>query len=137
MTERHQIVHIIGVRLQLWARRCLLRSWLSGRFRFRDVWILARQPYALGSRAWEIPIHAVKSMTGHMIAASGAVEAVAAILTIGRGRVPATINLRQADVECDLDYVPDASREFDGRTVMSNSFGFGGQNATLIFGRAS
>jgi 3-oxoacyl-[acyl-carrier-protein] synthase II len=92
---------------------------------------------ALGSRAVEIPVHAVKSMTGHMIAASGAVEAVAAILTIGRGRVPATINLRQADVECDLDYVPGSSREFDGRTVMSNSFGFGGQNATLIFGRAS
>jgi len=91
----------------------------------------------LGSRADQIPVHAVKSMTGHMIAASGAVEAVAAILTIRRGRVPATINLRQSDSECDLDYVPGSAREFSGATVLSNSFGFGGQNATLIFGRAS
>ncbi len=91
----------------------------------------------LGPRAGQIPVHAVKSMTGHMIAASGAVEAVAAVLTIGRQRVPATINFRQADIECDLDYVPGASREFSGDIVMSNSFGFGGQNATLIFGRAS
>jgi len=85
----------------------------------------------------QIPVHAVKSMTGHMIAASGAVEAVAAALTIRRGRVPATINLRQPDIECDLDYVPGSAREFGGNTVMSNSFGFGGQNATLILGRAS
>jgi 3-oxoacyl-[acyl-carrier-protein] synthase II len=91
----------------------------------------------LGSRADQIPVHAVKSMTGHMIAASGAVEAVAAILTIRRGRVPATINLRRPDRECDLDYVPGSAREFSGDTVLSNSFGFGGQNATLIFGRAS
>jgi 3-oxoacyl-[acyl-carrier-protein] synthase II len=91
----------------------------------------------LGPRASEIPVHAVKSMTGHMIAASGAVEAVAAALTIERGRVPATINLRQADIECDLDYVPGSTREFGGATVMSNSFGFGGQNATLILGSPS
>ena len=91
----------------------------------------------LGARAGEIPVHAVKSMTGHMIAASGAVEAVAAVLTLARRRVPATINLRQADVECDLDYVLGESRRFDGQIVLSNSFGFGGQNATLIFGRAS
>jgi len=89
----------------------------------------------LGARAREIPVHAVKSMTGHMIAASGTVEALTAVLTIARRRVPATINLRQSDVECDLDYVPGASRGFGGSTVMSNSFGFGGQNATLIFGR--
>ncbi|UCE56912.1 MAG: beta-ketoacyl-[acyl-carrier-protein] synthase II, partial [Desulfobacterales bacterium] len=72
-------------------------------------------------------------MTGHMIAASGAVEAVAAALTISKKQVPPTINLTKADSQCDLDYVPNNSRDFIGDTVLSNSFGFGGQNATLIF----
>ena len=89
----------------------------------------------LGPRAYEVPVHAVKSMTGHMIAASGAVEAAAAALTIARGWVPPTINLDTPDSECDLDYVPGKARPFAGNTVLSNSFGFGGQNATLIFGR--
>jgi 3-oxoacyl-[acyl-carrier-protein] synthase II len=68
-----------------------------------------------------------------MIAASGAVEAVASVLTLARGQVPPTINLEHPDPECDLDYVPGGCRDFTGRTVLSNSFGFGGQNATLIF----
>ncbi len=89
---------------------------------------------ALGPRAYEIPVHSVKSMTGHMIAASGAAEAVAAALTLARGKVPPTINLTQPDSQCDLDYVPKAARPFSGRTVLSNSFGFGGQNATIILG---
>jgi 3-oxoacyl-[acyl-carrier-protein] synthase II len=91
----------------------------------------------LGSRAYEVPVHAVKSMTGHMIAASGAVEAAAAALTIAEKRVPPTINLEKSDPECDLDYVHGKARPFFGKTVLSNSFGFGGQNATLIFGRYS
>lgn len=90
---------------------------------------------SLGGRASQIPVHAVKSMTGHMIAASGAAEAAAAVLTIARRTVPPTINLQKPDARCDLDYVAEGAREFDGRTVLSNSFGFGGQNATLIFGR--
>jgi len=89
----------------------------------------------LGDRARRIPVHAVKSMTGHMIAASGAVEAAAAVLTLRTGTVPPTINLRTPDPECDLDYVADGPRPFDGRTVLANSFGFGGQNAALLFGR--
>ena len=89
----------------------------------------------LGERARRIPVHAVKSMTGHMIAASGAVEAAAAVLTLRTGTVPPTINLRTPDPECDLDYVADGPRPFDGRTVLANSFGFGGQNAALLFGR--
>ena len=89
----------------------------------------------LGGRARQTPVHAVKSMTGHMIAASGSAEAVAAVLTITRNTVPPTINLESPDRECDLDYVPGKARAFVGRTVLSNSFGFGGQNATLIFGR--
>lgn len=90
---------------------------------------------ALGRRAFGIPVTANKSMTGHLIAASGAVEAAASALTILKGKVPPTINLSEPDPECDLDYVPGPSREFKGRTVLSNSFGFGGQNATLVFGK--
>jgi 3-oxoacyl-[acyl-carrier-protein] synthase II len=89
----------------------------------------------LGPRARRIPVHAIKSMTGHMVAASGAAEAAAAALTLQHGVVPPTINLRTPDPQCDLDYVADGPRVFRGRTVLSNSFGFGGQNATLIFGR--
>jgi 3-oxoacyl-[acyl-carrier-protein] synthase II len=88
----------------------------------------------LGDRAYQIPVHAVKSMTGHLIAASGAVEAAAAALTIARRIVPPTINLRNPDPLCDLDYVPGQARPFAGRSILSNSFGFGGQNATLILG---
>ena len=89
----------------------------------------------LGGRADKIPIHAVKSMTGHMIAASGAAEAIASVLTLVTGIVPPTINLTTPDPQCDLDYVREGARSFNGTTVMSNSFGFGGQNATLLFGR--
>ena len=89
----------------------------------------------LGPRARDIPVHAVKSMTGHLIGASGAVEAVAAALTLNRGVVPPTINLRNPDPACDLDYVEDGARAFQGRTVLSNSFGFGGQNASLVLSR--
>jgi 3-oxoacyl-[acyl-carrier-protein] synthase II len=90
---------------------------------------------ALGPRAREIPVNAIKSMTGHMIATSGAFEAAVSALTLFTGNIPPTINLHQADAQCDLDYVPNHSRPFAGRTVLSNSFGFGGQNATLIFSR--
>jgi 3-oxoacyl-[acyl-carrier-protein] synthase II len=90
---------------------------------------------AFGDHAYRMAVHSVKSMTGHLIAASGAVEAVAAAMTLYRKRIPPTINLRTRDVECDLDYVAEGPREFAGNTVLSNSFGFGGQNATLIFRR--
>jgi 3-oxoacyl-[acyl-carrier-protein] synthase II len=90
---------------------------------------------ALGARANQIPVTANKSMTGHLIAASGAVEAVASALTLFKQQVPPTINLTNPDPECDLDYVPGECRPFGGRTVLSNSFGFGGQNATLILGK--
>ena len=86
-----------------------------------------------GSRARLIPVTANKSMTGHLIAASGAVEAVASAMTLLTGKIPPTINLTRPGPDCDLDYVPLRSRDFTGKTVLSNSFGFGGQNATLIF----
>jgi 3-oxoacyl-[acyl-carrier-protein] synthase II len=91
---------------------------------------------ALGKRAFEIPVTANKSMTGHLIAASGAVEAVASALTLFAGIVPPTINFFNRDLECDLDYVAEGRRSFEGRTMLSNSFGFGGQNAALVFRRA-
>ena len=86
----------------------------------------------LGKHAERIPITANKSMTGHMFAASGALEAVVSILTIQRGLIPPTINYETSDPECDLDYVPNRARERQVRTVLSNSFGFGGQNACLV-----
>ncbi len=100
-----------------------------------DIVETAAIKQTLGRRAYEIPVHSVKSMTGHLIAASGAVEAVASVLTIFNRCVPPTINLTKPDDQCDLDYVPNVMRNFKGDTVLSNSFGFGGQNATLIFRR--
>jgi 3-oxoacyl-[acyl-carrier-protein] synthase II len=90
---------------------------------------------SLGPRAFAIPVTANKSMTGHLIAASGALEAAASALTLHTGWMPPTINLEHPDPLCDLDYVTEGKRAFDGRVVLSNSFGFGGQNATLIFGK--
>jgi 3-oxoacyl-[acyl-carrier-protein] synthase II len=89
----------------------------------------------LGARAGAIPVTANKSMTGHMIATSGALEAVVSALTLHTGKVPPTINLACPDPDCDLDYVAEGSRDFAGHTVLSNSFGFGGQNASLLFQR--
>jgi 3-oxoacyl-[acyl-carrier-protein] synthase II len=85
-----------------------------------------------GHRAGSIPISSQKSMIGHLIGASGAVEAAATALSLERGVVPPTINLATPDPECDLDYVPNTSREMPIRTALSNSFGFGGQNASLV-----
>jgi 3-oxoacyl-[acyl-carrier-protein] synthase II len=89
----------------------------------------------LGTRACQIPVTANKSMTGHMIATSGAMEAVVSALMLSGRKVPPTINLTHPDPQCDLDYVKEGCRDFHGRTVLSNSFGFGGQNATLILWR--
>lgn len=88
-----------------------------------------------GGGAYDIPISACKSMTGHMIAGSGAFEAAVSALTVREGVVPPTINLTTPDPQCDLDYTPCRARPLVGNRVLSNSFGFGGQNATLIFQR--
>ena len=85
-----------------------------------------------GHRARSIPMSSQKSMIGHLIGASGAVEAAATALSLERGVVPPTINLATPDPDCDLDYVPNTAREIPLRTAISNSFGFGGQNASLI-----
>jgi 3-oxoacyl-[acyl-carrier-protein] synthase II len=85
-----------------------------------------------GDRAAKVPMSSIKSMIGHLIGAAGAIEAVTSVLAIRDGVVPPTINLTDPDPECDLDYVPNEAREAKVRTVLSNSFGFGGQNAALV-----
>lgn len=88
-----------------------------------------------GKHAYKVPVSSTKSMTGHLLGASGALEAVVGALTILNGIVPATINYETPDPVCDLDYVPNQPRELKVDRVMSNSFGFGGHNATLILSR--
>ena len=86
----------------------------------------------LGERASKVPVCATKSMIGHLISAAGAVEAVAAIECMKAGMVHPTLNLEDPDPACDLDYVPGKARAHRQRVVMSNSFGFGGQNASIV-----
>jgi len=88
-----------------------------------------------GELAYRIPASAIKSMTGHLLGASGAIEAIASILTIREGIIPPTINLDHPDPNCDLDYVPNKARKAKVDTVVSNSFGFGGHNSVLVFRR--
>lgn len=90
---------------------------------------------ALGEHAHRVAISSTKSMTGHLLGAAGGVEAVATILAIRRGVIPPTINLTNPDPRCDLDYVPNRARRREVRVAMSNSFGFGGHNAVLVFRR--
>lgn len=85
-----------------------------------------------GEHASSIPISSTKSMTGHMLGASGAVEAVYATLALARGILPPTINYETPDPECDLDYVPNEARPTTAEIALSNSFGFGGANACLV-----
>lgn len=83
----------------------------------------------------QVPVSSVKSMIGHSLGASGAVESVAAVLALEGGFVPPTLNLENPDPECDLDYVPGTSRRKELGAVMANAFGFGGNNAAMVFAR--
>jgi len=85
-----------------------------------------------GKNAYRIPVSSTKSMTGHLLGATGGVEAVACLLALKKAIIPPTINYEESDPDCDLDYVPNESREVKLRVVMSNSMGFGGHNAVLL-----
>jgi 3-oxoacyl-[acyl-carrier-protein] synthase II len=86
-----------------------------------------------GSHAYKLNVSSTKSMTGHLIGAAGAVESIFTILTLAKGIIPPTINLDTPDPECDLNYTPNKPVERDVRFALSNSFAFGGQNASLVF----
>jgi 3-oxoacyl-[acyl-carrier-protein] synthase II len=88
-----------------------------------------------GEDAYKVPISATKSMVGHSFGAAGAVEAVATVQTLRTGWIHPTINYEHPDPDCDLDYVPNEKRQADVRVALKNSFGFGGQNACLVFKR--
>ena len=103
--------------------------------RLNDLMETVAVKRVFGHRASSIPMSSQKSMIGHLIGASGAVEAAATALSLRRGVVPPTINLATPDPACDLDYVPNTSREMPLETAISNSFGFGGQNASLVMTR--
>jgi 3-oxoacyl-[acyl-carrier-protein] synthase II len=86
-----------------------------------------------GAAARKLMVSSTKSMTGHLLGAAGGVEAVYTLLAMTRGMVPPTINYVEPDPDCDLDYVPNQAREAQVQVALSNSFGFGGTNATLLF----
>ena len=88
---------------------------------------------ALGEYAYQVAISSTKSMTGHLLGGSGGIEAVATVMAIANDQIPPTINLENSDPECDLDYVPNYSRAQKVEVAISNSFGFGGHNVTLVF----
>jgi len=86
-----------------------------------------------GERAYKIPISSTKSMIGHVLGGAGALESVVCVKTLQTGVIHPTINYEHPDPECDLDYVPNKCRKADVRIILKNSFGFGGQNACLVF----
>jgi 3-oxoacyl-[acyl-carrier-protein] synthase II len=86
-----------------------------------------------GDHAYKLAISSTKSMTGHLLGAAGGVEAIFAVLAMRDSILPPTINYETPDPECDLDYVPNTARQKEIKAVMSNSLGFGGHNATIVF----
>ncbi|RMF46475.1 MAG: beta-ketoacyl-[acyl-carrier-protein] synthase II, partial [Deltaproteobacteria bacterium] len=101
--------------------------------KFNDLYETMAIKSVFGDHAGKLMVSSTKSMTGHALGAAGGLEAVYLALAIDRGVVPPTINYDEADPECDLDYVPNQAREAGIRVGLSNSFGFGGTNATLAF----
>ena len=88
-----------------------------------------------GPKGTACPVSSIKSMMGHLIAAAGAVELIACVLAVRDGMLPPTMNLTTPDPDCDLDYIPNAARPAAVDAVLSNSFGFGGQNDSIIVRR--
>jgi 3-oxoacyl-[acyl-carrier-protein] synthase II len=90
---------------------------------------------ALGEHAYRTPVSSIKGGLGHMLGAAGAISGVAAVQALLAGVIPPTINYDQPDPDCDLDYVPNTARVMPLKATMINAFGFGGQNASLVFKR--
>jgi 3-oxoacyl-(acyl-carrier-protein) synthase len=91
--------------------------------------------HIFGEHAYNIPVSSTKSMVGHAMGAAGAIEALSTVMTVQNSIIPPTINLNTPDPECDLDYVPNVARQKEVNIAMSNSFGLGGQNACILFGK--
>lgn len=89
-----------------------------------------------GEQAFKLAVSSSKSMTGHLLGAAGAIEGIFSVLALHHGVIPPTINYENPDPECDLDYVPNQARKTAIRAALSNSFGFGGTNACVVFRRA-
>ncbi|MSR23299.1 MAG: beta-ketoacyl-[acyl-carrier-protein] synthase II [Gemmatimonadetes bacterium] len=89
----------------------------------------------LGAHAYKVAVGSTKSMTGHLLGAAGAVEAIISVMACMESRVPPTINIKTPDPDCDLDYIPDVARDMPVRLALSNSFGFGGHNACIAIAR--
>jgi 3-oxoacyl-[acyl-carrier-protein] synthase II len=90
---------------------------------------------AFGEHAYKLLVSSTKSMTGHLLGAAGGVEAIFSVMALETGIIPPTINLEDPSEGCDLDYVPNVARKAQVDVVMSNGFGFGGTNGTLVFKR--
>ncbi|HEV8616323.1 MAG TPA: beta-ketoacyl-ACP synthase II [Methylomirabilota bacterium] len=88
-----------------------------------------------GEHAYKVAVSSTKSMTGHLLGAAGGIEAIATVLALAHGVLPPTINYETPDPECDLDYIPNQARKQDVELALSNAFGFGGTNATLVFSK--
>ncbi len=104
---------------------------------FNDKFETLALKSVFGEHAGSVPSSSTKSMTGHLLGAAGGVEAAISVLSVTASKIPPTINLENPDPECDLDYVPHKAREAQVDAAMTNSMGFGGHNATLIFQRFS
>jgi 3-oxoacyl-[acyl-carrier-protein] synthase II len=102
---------------------------------YNDKFETAAIKQVFGEHARRLKISSTKSMTGHLLGGAGAIEAAVAVKTIESGIIPPTINLENADPDCDLDYVANVAQRAPVRTALSNNLGFGGQNAALIFQR--
>lgn len=102
---------------------------------YNDLFETQAVKTVFGEHAYKLAMSSTKSMTGHLLGAAGGVEAIFTVLALKEGILPPTINLQEVDPECDLDYVPNEARQADIEYAMSNSLGFGGHNASLLFKR--